>query len=198
MKIAGLTGGIGSGKSTVAKILAGLGAYVIDADALAREVVEPGRPAWEEIKKTFGEEFLNPDRTVNRAQLAELVFCDREKKQKLEQITHPRIGEEILKGLERAKKLGVKLAVIDAALLLESPLAQWVKPVILVVADAELRVERVCRRDRVCEAEVQARIRNQASDLERKQKADFVIDNNRGPEELREQVQKLFSAILAS
>ena len=198
MKIAGLTGGIGSGKSTVAKILAGLGAYVIDADALAREVVEPGRPAWEEIKKTFGEEFLNPDRTVNRAKLAGVIFCEPEKREKLEQITHPRIGEEIMKGLERAKKLGVKLAVIDAALLLESPLAQWVKPVILVVADAELRVERVCRRDRVCEAEVQARIRNQASDLERKQKADFVIDNNRGPEELREQVQKLFSAMLES
>jgi len=196
MKIAGLTGGIGSGKTMVAKILAELGAYVIDADHLARKVVQPEMPAWEEIKKVFGEEVINPDQTLNRAKLAEIIFSDPEKKKKLEQITHPRIGEEILRKLDQAKRLEVKLVVIDAALLLESPLREWVKPVILVVADEKVRVERVCQRDKVRPEEVYARIRNQALDSERKEKADYVIDNNGGLKELRTQVAQIFQEIL--
>ena len=197
MKIAGLTGGIGSGKTTVAELFKELGAYVIDADELARRVVEPGKPAWEEIKKEFGEKVLNPDQTLNRQKLAEIVFSDPKAKARLEKITHPRIGEEIIKELKRAKELGAKLAIIDAPLLLESPLAKWVKPVIVVVADEKVRIERVCKRDGVSPEEVKARIKNQSPDAEKIKKADYVIENNSGLKELKEKVKELWKKLVS-
>jgi len=196
MKIVGLTGGIGSGKSTVSRILRELGAYVIEADELAREVVFPGEPAWREIKEVFGEGVLERDNRLNRKKLAEIVFADAEKRRKLEQITHPRIGERMMQELEKARKCGAKIAVIDAALLLESGLKDWVKPVILVMADERVRVERVCKRDKVCEDEVLARIRSQSPDSEKIKCADFVIENNGGLEELRERVAEVFQKII--
>jgi len=196
MKIAGLTGGIGSGKSTVARILAELGAYIIDADELARKAVEPGKPAWKEVKEKFGQEVINPDQSINRGRLAELIFSDPGKKALLEKITHPRIGEEIMRELEKAKKQGVKLTVIDAALLLESPLSQWVRPVIVVVAEERVRVERVCRRDRVCAKEVHSRIKNQTPDSEKKSQADYLIDNNGALEELKLRVAQVYQELV--
>ena len=196
MKLAGLTGGIGSGKSTVARILAELGAYIIDADELARKVVEPGMPAWNEIRKVFGEDVINPDQTIDRKKLADVIFKNKKRRKQLEAITHPRIGEEIIKELDRAKKSGKKLAVIDAALLLESSLEKWVKPVIVVSADEGIRVERVCRRDGVSPEDVLARIRNQASDEERKKKADYLIENNGDLNELRARVFEIYKRII--
>ena len=197
MKVAGITGGIGSGKSTAAKMLGELGAYVIDADQLARVVVEPGKPAWQEVRHFFGDSILNPDQSIDRKKLAEIVFKNPEARKKLESFTHPRIGQEILKGLQIAQSENRKLAVVDAALLVESPAGAWIKPLILVTADEDVRVERVCGRDNSCEAEVRARIRSQASDQERKNKADFIIENNGDEQLLRAKVQELYQKLTA-
>jgi len=196
MKIVGLTGGIGSGKSEVARMFRELGAYVIDADEMARRVVEPDKPAWRGIKEFFGEEVFNPDQSLNRKKLAERVFGDEQTRKKLEEITHSKIGEEILKELEEAKKKKAKLVVIDAALLLESSLKDWVKPIILITADEELRIKRVCARDRCNKQEVRARIRNQAPDSERAKKADFIIKNEQGLTELRKAVSNLYQDLI--
>jgi len=192
MKVAGITGGIGSGKSTVARIMGELGAYVLDADQIAREIVEPDQPAWRDIKGFFGDAALNPDRTINRKKLAEIVFSNPAARKKLEFFTHPRIGQTILKGLEKARGENRKLAVVDAALLVESSPPGWLKPLILVTADEGVRVRRACGRDDSCADEIRARIRNQASDPERKLKADIIIDNNGSESELRAKVLEIF------
>ena len=128
MKIAGLTGGIGSGKSTVDRLLEARGARVVDADAVAREVVRPGLPAWREIVAAFGESVLNPDQTLNREALAAVVFNSPEKLAVLNRITHPRIIEEVMARMKAWQEEGVTLAVIDAALLVESPSTNWIRP----------------------------------------------------------------------
>jgi len=196
MKVVGLTGGIGSGKSTVANMLAELGAYIIDADELARRIVEPGQPAWKEIEKNFGGQILNPDQTLNRKKMAEIVFANPEARKKLESITHPRIGEEMMRELEKAKKEQRKLVVFDAALLIESAAANRLKPLIVVSADEDLRVKRVCGRDRCCAEDVRARIRNQVPDSKRREKADFVIENNGDIDQLREGVSELYRKLI--
>jgi len=197
MKIVGLTGGIGSGKSTVAGMLVARGARLIDADELARVVVAPGRPAHEDIVREFGEGVLNPDRTLARERLAAVVFQDESKRQRLNLITHPRIGEEMLRLLKGYQEDGASVVIIDAALLFESPATSWIKPAIVVVCRTEVKVARVCARDGAGREEVLARIASQWSDEERVKLADFVIDNSGTREELEEQVEKVWVTISA-
>lgn len=196
MKVVGLTGGIGCGKSTVARLLVARGARLIDADALARVVVEPGRPAHRDIVAEFGEGVLNPDRTLNREALAAIVFNDRPRRDRLNQITHPRIGEEMLRLIKSAQDEGAAVAVIDAALLLESPATRWIKPVIVVVCDPAARLPRIAARDHADPAEIQARINSQWTDAERAAKADFVIDNSGDLASLERQVEKVWKQLI--
>ncbi|HUT55183.1 MAG TPA: dephospho-CoA kinase [bacterium] len=196
MKIVGLTGGIGSGKSTVARMFVDRGARLIDADQLARDVVLPQKPAWNDIVREFGEAVLLPDRAINREALAAIVFADQDKRKRLNDITHPRIGQEMLRLAKQFTEQGAPLAVIDAALLLESPATKWIKPVIVVVADEAVKLERVCARDRCDQDEVLQRIRAQWPDSERVKYADYVIDNSGTLEDLKEQVEKVWRQII--
>ena len=197
MKIAGLTGGIGSGKSTVDRMLEARGARVVDADQVAREVVMPDLPAWREIVAAFGPSILNPDRTLNREALAAVVFGQPDQLALLNRITHPRIGDEVAARLRRWRDEGVPLAVIDAALLLESPATSWVRPVIVVTAEEEVRARRVVERDRCAPADARRRISAQWSDAERIKSADFVIDNSGGLDALEARWDEVWRALMA-
>lgn len=147
MIVIGLTGGIATGKSTVSNVLDELGAFIIDADRIAREIVEPGRPALEKIRHNFGIKVLNPDGTLNRGELAKIVFEDKARLNLLNSITHPYIIEEIKLKLDTARLNGEKVAVIDAPLLIETGLYRLADVVWLVVTDELTQIKRLLKRD---------------------------------------------------
>jgi len=184
--LVGLTGGIGSGKSTVSAMLAERGAEIIDADRIAREVVLPGTPAWCKIRDHFGPEVLLADGHIDRAALAGKVFADPAKLALLNQITHPEIFARIADRLEELYGRDV-VVVLDAALLLETGLAQRVDMVIVTHSPKELRVERLAARGLGSE-QANVRMASQLSEDERLARADLVIDNSGSLEDLVEQV----------
>lgn len=196
MKIYGLTGNIGTGKSTVAKILKNLGANIIDADQIARDVVKPSKPAWNQIVDHFGKEILNPDSTINRKKLGEIVFRDKSKREELNKITHPYILEEIKSWVSESKKTGRPVSFIEAALLKQdSKLGNMLDGVIAVTADRKKQIERIKKRDQITESEAQSRIRSQVMNSEKIEGADFVIINNSNIEELEKEVSHLWNKI---
>jgi dephospho-CoA kinase len=184
--LVGLTGGIGSGKSTVSAMLAERGAEIIDADRIAREVVLPGTPAWCKIRDHFGPEVLLADGHIDRAALAGKVFADPAKLALLNQITHPEIFARIADRLEELHGRDV-VVVLDAALLLETGLAQRVDMVLVTHSPKELRVERLAARGFGSE-QAKARMASQLSEDERIARADLVIENLGSLEDLVEQV----------
>jgi len=198
MRVVGLTGGIASGKSMVARMFVELGARLVDADLLARQVVEPGKPAWGAIADHFGEGVLNPDRTLNREKLGEIIFRDPDERQVLNAITHPRIGAEMLDLIQRFQREGAAVVLIDAALLLESPATNWIRPVVVVTAEEEVRAERIMERDGLSREQALARIRSQMREDERKTRADYVIDNSGTLEELKRRVEEVWIELLSS
>jgi len=196
MLLVGLTGGIATGKSLVSEILRGLGAYIIDADKIAREVVEPQKPAWLEIVEFFGKDIINKDRTINRKRLGEIVFNDPLKKRKLEEIVHPRVIEEenrMLKEYLKIKPDGI--VIIDAALLIEAGSHKRVDKLIVVYADKETQTKRLMERDGLSRTDAEKKIASQLP-LDKKVKmADFVIDNSKGIEETQRQTIDIFNKL---
>jgi len=194
----GLTGGIASGKSLVAEELKRLGAYLIDADEIAREVVKPGLPAYEDIIQEFGQGILNPDKTVNRKALGNIVFSNPKLRNKLEQITHPRILEDINKRILAIKSREPKaLIVIDAALLIEVGLHEKMDKVIVVYADEKSRMERLMKRDGLARDEAKNRISSQMPLKEKRKFADFVIENIEGKdkETVKQEARRIFEML---
>lgn len=172
-----MTGGIGAGKSTVARILKELGAKVIDADMVARKVVEPGKPAWKEIKSVFGSQYLNPDGSIDRRALGNLIFNDEKARAKLNAITHPKIKAEIQKEIEvyrRQEPQGV--VVIEAPLLLEAGMEDMVDEIWVVTAPEEVRLERLVKRDNLSREEALKRIRAQLPEQVKFKYATRIID----------------------
>jgi len=196
MLLVGLTGGIATGKSLVSEILRGLGTYIIDADKIAREVVEPQKPAWLEIVEFFGKDIVNKDRTINRKRLGEIVFNDPLKKRKLEEIVHPRVIEEenrMLKEYLKIKPDGI--VIIDAALLIEAGSHKRVDKLIVVYADKETQTKRLMERDGLSRTDAEKKIASQLP-LDKKVKmADFVIDNSKGIEETQRQTIDIFNKL---
>lgn len=197
-KVIGLTGGIATGKSTVSAMLKELGAVIIDADLVARQIVEPGRPAWQEIIVAFGSDFLNPDKTLNRKKLGELVFNDDAALEKLNQITHPKIVEEIGRQIEKYNLIEnrANLLVIDAALLIEVKLHLLVEEVWLVTCSPKEQITRLMARNKLSYQDALARIRSQMPIEEKKSYAKHILDNNGTLEETKKQVEELWQLIM--
>jgi dephospho-CoA kinase len=185
----GLTGGIGSGKSTVAKLLTERGAIVIDADAIAREVVEPGMPALAALVEHFGPDILRPDGTLDRAELAKKAFVDDESRQALEAITHPAIGAEFLRRVAEAPEGAV--LVHDVPLLVESKRGFDYGAVIVVEAPRDVRLDRLEPRG-IPRADAEARMAAQATDDERRAVATWLIDNAGDLAELERQIDAIW------
>src|SRR4051794_37913723 len=185
----GLTGGIGSGKSTVAELLTARGALVIDADAIAREVVEPGTPALAALVERFGADILRPDGSLDRAALAAKAFVDDESRRALEEITHPAIGAEFLRRVGDAPKGTV--VVHDVPLLVESKRGFDYGAVIVVEAPRDVRLARLEARG-IQRADAEARMAAQASDDERRAIATWVIDNGGDLAALERQVDDIW------
>lgn len=188
----GLTGGIGSGKSTVSARLAELGAVVVDADKIAREVVEPGEPALEQIRERFGERVFGPDGALDRPALGRVVFGDPASLAALEGITHPAIWRRTAEYFAQAEEAGTPIGVHDMPLLVEKAMAGEYHLVLVVDTDEEVRLQRLVELRGMPPEEARSRIAAQATDEQRRAAADVLLDNNGTPEELVAQVDRLW------
>ncbi len=181
MMIIGLTGGIASGKSTVAKMLVEKGAHLLDADKLAREAVEPDQPAWRDLVNWLGESILLPDRSIDRVKLANLVFNDKRKMEKLNKIVHPWVGSRFIARSEKIKKEDPHaILVYDIPLLIEAGMQKMVDHILLVYVPREVQVARLQQRDGLSPGEAELRLKAQMPLEEKRKQAHTVIDNS-GP-----------------
>ena len=191
MRVLGLTGGIGSGKTLVGEMFAQLGAEIIDADQLARDVVEPGQPALGEIVERFGPDVLQADGRLDRAKLGGIVFADASARTALNAITHPRIRERMEAAVsERKVRSGVLILVIP--LLYESARTALVEKVIVVWVDPQTQFRRLVERGGLTAEQAQQRIAAQMPLDQKRAVADHVIDNRGTPEETRRQVETIY------
>lgn len=196
MKVIGLTGSIGSGKSTVSCFFEELGAIVIDADQVSRQVVEPGSPALKELTVAFGENILNPDGSLNRTLVAEIVFNSDEKRELLNSIIHPMIFNEINSTIEEYREKGTEIIILEAALILEKKgLIKLIDKLIVVSIDEETQKKRLEGRGDLSKEQINARINSQLTNNEKIKHADYIIDNNQDLVNTREQVRELWDKL---
>jgi dephospho-CoA kinase len=196
MLMIGLTGGVATGKSTVAKLFKECGAVVIDADALARQVVEPGKPAWRDIVRLYGKQVLETDRTLNRPALAHIVFRDPRKLRMLSRIIHPRVAREqsrLTRGL--ARKDPNVIIVYDVPLLFEAGVDKRVDHIIVVVADRETQITRLQRRNHLTRAEALRRIRSQLPLAQKSKRADYILKGTVPLPTLKRAVRRVYAEL---
>lgn len=198
MKKIGLTGGIGSGKSTVAYLLGEAGYQIIDADQIAREIVEPGQPALQALASEFGADILNDQGVLRRDVLATRAFVDEHRTAKLNELTHPHIIAATKRQFQELEKQGWNAAIWDMPLLIELGLHTGMDATIVVDTDLEIRVQRLVNSRGLEEADVRARMQRQVSDLERRQAATWIVSNNGTEEELKAQVTSLIATLQES
>jgi dephospho-CoA kinase len=201
-KIVGLTGGIGSGKSTVAKLLSELGAVVVDADAIVHELQAPGSPVLAELAAAFGSGVLDSNGALDRAALGSIAFDDAEARARLGAIMHPKVGAEMARRVASAREAGTPIVVLDIPLLFEGRKAGTgtaaqlgYDATVMVWVPEETQVERQMKRDGCERDEALRRIRAQLPIDEKKDMADFVIDNSGAPEQTERQVRALYAAL---
>lgn len=195
-KVIGLTGGIATGKSTVSAILSDRAA-IVDADRLAREVVEPGQEAWREIVELFGREAIRDDETLDRAYLRRIVFQDPASRKRLEAITHPRIRALARKRIvERSRDAA--FVIYDAPLLFEAKIHHWLRPVMLVACAREIQAQRLRQRDGLGDADIERHLKAQMSLAEKRALADFIVDNDGTPADLENAVAKVWETVVAT
>ena len=190
MVILGITGGSGCGKTTVSQAFARLGAAMVDADQVARQIVLPGQPALEQIVRHFGPAFLCPDGTLNRRKLGNYVFTDPAALQALNRITHPYIQAEISRRIAQSK---TDVFCIDAAALLEGGISY--DRLLAVLADRDVRTRRICARDGISVDEALQRISAQQPDSFYLEKADFVVYNNGGADKMEQEAEKIMNEL---
>ena len=193
----GLTGGIASGKSTVSAIFASLGAKILDADEVAREVLLPGQPAWTKLRQALGLGFFNSDGTVKRKQLRKLVFADPAKRKQLNAIVHPEVMREInRRSATLSSSIQTGVLLVDVPLLLEVGVASRFDKVVVVYASESVQINRLIQRDGISEEEAKQALKAQMVLKKKVEQADYVIDNNGGLEETRIQVKQVWDELL--
>ena len=196
--LVGLTGGIATGKSTVSALLRQLGCEIIDADLLAREVVEPGQPAWTTIVAEFGQDVLTGDGTLDRKKLGAIVFADPERRRRLEAITHPAIRERFQARLDELAEHGFTgIVVFDAVVMIESGNYKNMDRLVVVVTDEPTQMARLRGRDGTDDAEGRRKIASQMPLAEKAKLADYVIDNSGDRQATAEQVRRVFAALMS-
>jgi len=195
MKVIGLTGGIGSGKSTVARFLARLGAAVIDMDKVGHEALKPGGEVWERVVSEFGKGIVTAGGDIDRARLGRLVFHHREALGRLNRIIHPTMDKMVRAQLEEYRRRGVKIVVLEAAALLEAGKTSQVDEIWVVTAPEATALKRRVERGGLSEEEAKARLKAQLSNEERIRHADVVIDNGGSLTELKTRVTELWNRL---
>lgn len=193
MKIIGLTGGIGTGKSTVSAYLAQKGCKIIDADLISHQMTEAGSPCLAEIKAAFGEDVFLRDGNLDRKKVGRLVFADATKKKTLEQIITRRVIEKTMRILQDCRAQQEDLVVLDAPLLFECGMQRYTDETWLVVCRTETRLRRIAARDGLAEEDIQKRIANQMSTEQKEKLADYIIDNSRDLAWLYAQIDTLLA-----
>jgi len=198
MLIVGLTGGIASGKSETAKIFMKLGARVIDADAISRDVMRPHTECWQKVTAAFGREILTKDLTIDRATLAKIVFADQDKRLLLNSLVHPVILHTIGEVLDRIKKEDSgAMVIIDAALLVETGIHKRCEKLVVISADEETQIVRLRERDGMPREEAQMRIAAQLPLSEKVKVADYIITNVHSLETLFKETEIVFQSLKA-
>jgi dephospho-CoA kinase len=195
VRVIGLTGGIASGKSTVARLFREHGAPIVDADELARAVVEPGQPALAELVGAFGPAILDDRGRLDRKRLAALVFADPDQRRRLNAIVHPRIAAAVAERLAQLANEGADFALYEAALLVENGLHHGLDGLIVVSAPAALQRERMRERDGFSDEEAEARLASQAPLADKRAAATWIIENAGSLDETRRQVAEVWRQI---
>lgn len=197
MLIVALTGGIASGKSVVADVLARHGCTIHSADQTARRLMEPGRPAWEKVVARFGRKILRPDQTIDRSGLARIIFNDEEARAFLNRLIHPLVLEEKRAAIERLAKEGrVKIFVSEAALTIEAGFAGYFDKIIVVYCRPEIQIQRLMERDHIERAEASKKIQSQMPAEDKRKYADYVVDTSGTVEETIRQSERVYHALL--
>lgn len=194
MKLIGLTGGSGSGKTTAAEIFAECGAAIIDSDILARKVVLPGMPALEKIEATFGKQYLFEDGSLDRASLGRLVFSDAEKLKQLNGIMIPAISALITDEVKKQESLGTQVVILDAPLLFEYHLDEQCDAVVLMSTPLETRIERLVKRDGLTETEILNRIGSQSDYSSYSDRSSYLLDATDAAI-LRKEVRRIYQLV---
>ena len=196
MIVVGLTGGLATGKSSVARLFQDCGAIVIDADVLAREAVEPGRPAWRDIVRVFGKKVLQPDRALDRRTLGRIVFGTRAKLKQLNAIVHPRVAREQNRLTREITSKELDAVIIyDAPVLIEAGAHNRMNKIIVVAADQATQIKRLCNRSHFSRAEALRRIRSQLPLAQKIKLADYVIDGTLSFEQTKNEVQRIYAQL---
>ncbi|HDP37031.1 MAG TPA: dephospho-CoA kinase [Candidatus Atribacteria bacterium] len=198
--IVGLTGGIVSGKSTVASMFKDLGAKIVDADKLGHSVILPHKPAWEKIVKIFGKDILQNDLTIDREKLGKIVFANQPLLKKLNEITHPEITKIIKKEIDSVKNKTdnqKKILIVDAALIYEAKIDRLMDKIIVVYIDEDEQIKRLIKRNNLSKDETLQRIKSQMPMKEKVKMADYVIDNSSSLNKTKKQVEKIWEELMS-
>lgn len=195
MVVIGLTGGIASGKSAASKYLKSLGAKVWDADKAARKVVRPGSPGAQAVRAAFGDEFFDAEGNLLRARLGKLVFEDAGKREQLNAIIHPLVTEDLQRTLQRWRREDIKVAVVDAPLLLEAGLETLVDEVWVTSCGSDEQLRRLVERDGLSFDDARKRLAAQMSDVQRRRRAQRIIDTSGRPADTRRALKALYQEL---
>jgi dephospho-CoA kinase len=193
-----ITGGAGSGKSTVARMFKELGAEVLDADAAARDAVAVGTPAWGELRRRFGDDYFNPDGALNRSKLAQKVFADPEARRQLDALLHPLVAQELQSKIADLERRGVDLVLVEVPLLFETGGERGFNRVIVVAASEAERIRRLRERDHRNEAEIRGILAAQWPLADKVARADYVVDNGGELADTRRQVENIWGKLKKS